>query len=154
MSYQNSCIFTLLDVHFRLPSPLASVTFLQLCIVTMYINHMKCWIRQAKPASKALLEHCEGTAEQGTPNSNSEKRGTPGQPAGNDPAWAGPGDLQRSFPASGILLVCDIFVEKKFFMLLCFISHCSPNFSNCSSLEPPFFFSPLYPYFPFYLCFC
>lgn len=76
MSYQNSCIFTLLDVHFRLPSPLASVTFLQLCIVTMCINHMKCWIRQAKPASKALLEHCEGTAEQGTPNSNSEKRGS------------------------------------------------------------------------------
>lgn len=77
----------------------------------MYNNcdQLKCWIRQGKPSSKAFLEHCEGAAEQVTPNSNPEKRHSACLVL-----WdTVPGDLQRSFPASGILWLCDIYCGKK-----------------------------------------
>lgn len=116
----------------------------------MYNNcdQLKCWIRQGKPASKALLEHCEETAEQVTANSSLEKRCS----ACLVLLDTVPGDLQRSFPASGILWLCDIFVGKKFFMLFCFIEQCSPT---CSIV---LFFNHLLPLFSllslFLLLFC
>lgn len=158
MSYQNSCIFTLLDVHFRLPSPLASVTFLQLCIITMYINRMKCWIRQAKPASKALLEHWEGTAEQGTPNSNSEKRGSA--------CWVLLDSLlEMTLLEQDRVISRGPFQPQEFCRSVIFLwkknSLCySALFLTALPTSPivlplnHLFFPPLYPYFPFYLCFC